>query len=181
MSILRAFASLALVGLAGGCAAWTVQGQASRGADLAHYRTYAWATGETDPFIDQHLRDQVNADLAQKGIYPAAAGQSPDFLVAYRLDSGDRLQTVVSNTVPYAPGASGAVVTPPLPMATTYAYTEQKLMLDFIDARTRRVFWRGYASFVTERPPEVSPARTEQAVTRILRKYPVAAAARPSG
>jgi hypothetical protein len=176
-------ATLALVGIAGGCASWTVRSETSPGAQLAHYQTYAWTAPSGDPLLDQRVRDGVAAKLAAKGIHPAAPGQAPDFFVAYREQSGPRVQTVVNDAVPWAPSASGGVATPPLPSAT-YVYTEQSLILDFVDARSGRVFWRGYASYVVDRPPAVSGEKAQQAVGRILRRYPapqVAAVPRPAG
>jgi len=181
MTQLRVLATLVLAVLAGGCASWTVKSETSPGAQLARYQTYAWAAPSDDPLLDQHVRDGVAAQLAARGIHPAAPGQAPDFLVTYRQENGPRLQTVVNDVVPWAPGVSGGVVVPPLPASATYVYNETSLILDFVDARTNRVFWRGYASYVVDRPPAVSGAKTQQAVGRILRKYPIAAVPRPAG
>ena len=181
MKSAHALASLLLLG--GGCAGWTVHSDTSPGAQLGRYQTYAWAQESTDdPLLDQRVRDQVTAQLAQKGIQPAAPGRTPDFLVGYFTESGPRVQNVVNADIPYAPSASGGVATPLLPPAT-YVYTEQALVIDFMDARTGRVFWRGYASYVVDKPPEVAPGKAQQAVSRILRKYPaeLASAPRPSG
>jgi len=184
MKLLRALASSLIVAAAGGCASWTVHSETSPGASLAHYQSYAWTAPSDDPLLDQRVRDSVAAKLAAKGIHPAAPGEAPDFLITYRQETGPRLQTVVNSVVPYAPGASGAVVTPPLPLSATYTYTETALIVDFIDARSNRVFWRGYASYVVNNPPAVSGAKTEQAVNRMLRKYPapqLAEVPRPTG
>jgi hypothetical protein len=172
---------LALVALTGGCASWTVKSETSPGAQLAHYQTYAWAAPSDDPLLDQRVRDGVASRLAARGIHPAAPGQAPDFLVTYRQETGPRVQTVVNDVVPWAPGASGGVVVPPLPASATYIYTETSLIVDFVDARSNRVIWRGYASYVLDKPPAVSGAKTEQAVGKIMRKYPVAAVSRPAG
>src|SRR5206468_2841631 len=94
------------------------------------------------------------------------------FLVAYSLHSGPRVQTVVNPPIVAAPGASGATYIAPLPAASTTIYTEEALRLDFVDARSGRVFWRGYASYVIDTPAAVSTQKTEQAVEKIMRKYP---------
>ncbi len=183
---MKALAYLLLLSMAGGCAGWTVKSDTSRHAELARYRSYQWlepAAADVDRLAAQRIHDEVAAQLAQKGIHPAAPGEAPDFLIGYRLDSGPRVQNVASAVPVYAPGASGATTTPPLPNMT-YVYQEQALVLDFIDASSGRVFWRGYASYVLDRPAPVSATKAEQAAARILRKYPaetVATAARPSG
>jgi hypothetical protein len=154
-------------------------------APLARYQSYQWLEpqgADVDRLAAQQIRDQVATQLAKKGIHPAAPGQTPDFYVSYRLDSGPRTQTVPSAPYLDAPGASGASSAPPLPRMT-YVYQEQALMLDFTDAASGRVFWRGYASYVLDRPAPVSTTKAQQAAAKILRKYPaeVATAARPSG
>ena len=165
---------LAMSALGAGCAAWTVKTETGHDADLARYQTYEWTGptgGTSDALVDQRVRDQVAAELAQKGIHEAAPGQRADFLVAYRVESTPRLQTVVNAPAGYAPGASGAVVTPALP-AMTYSYQDQALVLDFLDARSGRVFWRGYASYPLDRPAPASTAKTQKAVAKVLRRYP---------
>lgn len=165
---------LAMSALTAGCAAWTVKTETSRDADLSRYQTYEWTGpmgGASDELVDQRVRDEVAAQLAQKGLRPAAPGERPDFLVAYRVESTPRVQTVVNPSVVYAPGASGAVVTPALP-AMTYSYQDQALVLDFVDARSGRVFWRGYASYPLDQPAPASTAKTQKAVAKVLGRYP---------
>jgi hypothetical protein len=178
--------ALLLAGL-GGCASWTVRSETRPSAPLASYRTYQWAapspSPEADRLVDQRVRDRVAVDLAQKGIRPATVGETPDFYVEYAVGSGPRVQTVAydwgrGNNI----GGSGQTATPPAPSLQPYAYSEEELVLDFIDARSGRIFWRGYASYVVDRPPEVATGKTDEAVGRILRKYPaVAGTTRPAG
>jgi uncharacterized protein DUF4136 len=178
-------AAVALVALAGGCAAWTVRSEATAGTEqLGRYRTYAWVVppgAKDDPLLDQRVRDTVTAQLANRGIVPAAAGQTPDFLIDYRHNEGVLRQTIVDTPWIVYPGASGGTYVPPLPVASTYTYQSQALIVDFMDARSGRVFWRGYAAYASDRPAEATTAKTQQAVGKIMRRYPVAAVARPAG
>jgi hypothetical protein len=179
---------LILVAAVAGCANWTVRSEVSSTAPLAAYRTYEWATPasalEIDRLVDQRVRDRVAFDLAKKGIHPAAPGTTPDFYVEYSVGSGPRVQQVQYDFgLGTEVGGSGQTVIAPAPSLMPYVYAEAALVLDFIDARTGRVFWRGYASYVVDRPPEVATSKTSEAAARILRQYPVrfAGAARPSG
>jgi uncharacterized protein DUF4136 len=187
MKPITVVASVVLLVTSSGCAAWTVKSETVARADFARYQTYQWNTppsASADLLADQRIRDQVGAQLAARGIQPAAPGQRPDFLVDYRVLTGARVQTIVNNVVPYAPGASVPTVYPPFPASATYTYQDQALVLDFIDARSGRVFWRGYASYVLEKPAAASTTKTQQAVGKILRKYPgtqLASTSRPSG
>jgi hypothetical protein len=189
MGRIMTLAPLLLLGWVASCASWTVKSEASATVPYGQYRTYAWITppgvGTVDRLLDQHVRDQVAGDLAQRGIAPAADGAQPDFFVDYTVATGPLDQTVVADSGPaYGVGASGATYVPPLPRAATYRYTQGKLRIDFSDARTGRIFWRGYAAYGMDRPAEVSTVKAAEAAGKILRKYPapqLAGAMRPSG
>lgn len=170
-----ALAATLLVGATSGCAAWTVKSERVAAVSVARYRTFAWSqpagSATIDPLIEQRIRDQVTRDLGRRGIVPAAAGAAPDFLVDYRMTTSPLYQTVVQSPLYTAPSASGGVYVAPLPAAATYTYDNARLSLAFIDARTGRVFWHGFASYATDTPAEAVPHKAEQAVNKMLRRY----------
>ena len=177
-----------LVGLASACAPFTVKSESSATAPFGHYRTFAWASPAgavtIDPLIEQRIRDQVAGDLGRRGIVAASAGQAPDFLVDYRMETGALYQTIVQPQLFTSPGASGATYVPPLPASSTYTYNTAQVTLSFLDARSGRIFWHGFASYATDRPADAVPRKAEQAVQKMLRRYPateLATTSRPSG
>lgn len=179
---------LLLLACVAGCARWTVESQASAGWPYGQYRTYAWVTppgvAGVDPLLDQRVRGEIAARLARRGIAPAAAGATPDFIVNYTVVTSPLVQTVVADPGPTGVGASGATYTRPLPLVTTRSYAQGKLRIDFVDARSDRIFWRGFAAYAMDQPAELSAPKAAAAVGKILRRYPatqLAAGSRPSG
>jgi hypothetical protein len=152
-------------------------------ADFGRLRTYAWlphSTERADPRIDTELlrvrvQRSVDAELDRKGLTPAPSGAKPDLLVDYHVTTKEKVDVV---TFPsgwgYGPGWSYG----PATQAQSREYTEGTLILDFIDASTRQLLWRGTASaeIVPGRTPEQREQRIDQAVREILAPFPPHAA-----
>lgn len=167
-----------------GCASWSVKTESSESAQSGEYRTYAWSGSVDDRLLDQRIRDSIASELGRRGIVPASDPARADFLVEYTLTEGPLVQTIVNPNVPTQYAASGPYYVPALPTAMTYTYTQGRLTLDFLDAHSGRVFWRGVAAFGADRPIEAATSKAAKAVGKMLRKYPtpaLAAASRPTG
>jgi hypothetical protein len=170
-----------------GCANWTVRSESSAATRYGDYRTYAWAQprgSSGDRFLDQRIRDAVATDLARRGIQPATDVDHADCLIDYTLASGPLVQTIVAPGAYPLIGVSGGAYIGALPATMTYVYSDNRLMLDFIDPRSNKVFWHGAVAFSTDKPIEVSTSKATKAVDKIMRKYPapqLASASRPTG
>jgi hypothetical protein len=169
----------------------TVRSSEVPGTNLAQYRTFAWAQpdgGEGNWRWDhsagnmdrspagQTIRNQIVRNLEAKGVVPAAQGQSPDFLVRYQVVLRDRLD--------YAGWGWGGWGYGYWNGADVYTYTEGTIVVDFIDPRTREVFWRGSASRDVDHPENPDLHDVAGAVDKMMKKYPVRVAQageRPAG
>jgi hypothetical protein len=153
------------------CAGVSTEARMAPGTNLAQYRTFAWAprTQQTQSLADQAIRSSLEQDLAQKGIVQATQGP-PEFYVAYHTKT--RQETDVGY---YGWGYYGMGY----PAFDTYEVGT--LVVDFVDPRTRQVFWRGTASATVENPDNPDPNRIANAVNQLMQKYPsqVASAPRP--
>lgn len=157
--------------LAAGCASIDTNARVAPGADLAQYHTWAWAqndNGAAPTVADQAIKDSLAQNLAQKGLVPATNGPA-DFLIAFH--TATQQQTRVSPGSFYGYYAYG--------YPDVYTYTEGTLIVDFVDARTHKVFWRGTASGTAEHPDNPDPKRVAGAVDKLMEKYPQQVAATP--
>jgi uncharacterized protein DUF4136 len=161
---------------AAGCGA-SVHSSIAPNANLGQYKTFAFKTpqyraGKAESVAEQELRTALRNDMAQKGLTEAAAGQQPDFLVAYHVKEQQKLD-VEDVGYGFGWGWGGADV---------YQYTQGTIIVDFIDPRTNQAFWRGTASDVVNHPETPDVGRLDNAVAKLVNQYPsqMAAAPRPA-
>lgn len=135
-------ASLA-IGLLPGCAPVQVNSYAVPKADLRTYRTYAWEPGELgqtgDPRLDNNsfFRERVqkaaDGQLVFRGYQKATTGKA-DMLVHIHARVAQRINSSEIDRANCEQGECRA-----------YVYDHGTLLLDFVDARTNALIWRGWA------------------------------------
>jgi hypothetical protein len=166
-----------------------------------NYRTYAWAETEVKTQGDQN--PLLNSPIAQANIQQAIEGElskrglrrverNPDFLVTTHLFVEQAERTVMNNTppppsfYPYLVRYRGALIpvnygyyySPSYYQGThTEQYREGTLVLDFIDARTSNLVWRGSLGEPVNDPARLG-SQFADAAKDILEKFPKG---KPSG
>lgn len=175
--------SLALAATLAGCASMKIQTEFDPAGQYGNYRTYAWL--QTAPGTDQppavrnptvraRVIGMIDNGLAAKGLKLAPAGTEPDLLLWVM---GATQQRVEVSTYGYAYGGGMYAYGPygsmgtMMPVTEARAYTEGTLILDFVDARSKQLVWRGVASD-TLSSPTVPLSVIDEAVTKILAEYP---------
>lgn len=123
--------------------------------------SYAWIDSPKravrDPVVDNDLLESrvhraTNEQLAAAGLRPVADGQQPDLLVAYHVGEEQRVDINTTDNFygyygyypcwhcwgpgPYGYGGSDVWVN---------YYTQGTLLIDIIDAKTKKLVWRGVA------------------------------------
>ena len=153
---------LAMLALFTGCASMRVHSQVAPQADLGHYQTFSWLppSGKgPETILDQQVRAVLRAELTQDGLREAPAGAA-DFLVDYHV-----LQEHNIGVTDWGNGIYGWD-------PEVVAYTDGSFIVDFIDPRTNRVFWRASATSVVEHPGIVNVSRLEKAASQLMHRYP---------
>ena len=142
------------VGLPLSASAQQVRANWSKDAPFAQYKTYEWVASEATnhPFYRQYVGEYVNYALTKKkGLQQVTAAQNPDLYVTYHFTTRDVMDW---NTYGYGfgPGWGGwgwggwggwggmsYYQSRPTPRVIGF------LTIDLIDARTRKIVWRGEA------------------------------------
>lgn len=188
---------LLLIGLLAGCST-PVAVQQKPGTDFSQYRTYDWATTEVksadskNPIYrsslnDQQIQQAINTELAKRGIRPATGSAKPDFYLTYHLYIEEAERTVANPPAPgyafpyavsyrggYLPINYGYWYTTPYYNTgyRTETYTEGTMILDFIDARSNNLVWRGSMADAVNNPARLGEEFSKSAKD-ILDKFPV--------
>lgn len=156
-----------------GCATMRVSSFAERGIDLSQYRTYEWAPDDRfatgDPrldnnvFFQQRLRADVEKQLAAKG-FEKSTGDAAALLLHYHASINQQIDIAEADQ--------------------RYGYTDKRasslydagtILIDFVDARTDKLVWRGWAEGSLDGAidnQQWMEQAIDKAVTRILEKLP---------
>jgi hypothetical protein len=175
---LKVMAGVVAMVITTGCAATiSVSSHIDRSINFARYRTFDWGpadalpTGDPrldrDPFFKDHVQGAVERGLAARGLELTSSG-TPDLLIHYHANISDRIDV---NRVDRVYGYCSAGDCPP----ETVRYEAGTLVLDFIDASTNKLVWRGWAQNSVEdilRNRDKMAKTIDQAVAEMLRQLP---------
>jgi Domain of unknown function (DUF4136) len=171
LELIAAFALSALT--LSSCATMNVNSYAERGVAFTQYHTYNWdpagpmETGDprldNNPFFNERVQAKVETLLATRGFEKAASGM-PELMIHYHMSMNQRIDL------------SGVDQKyEPCDTCQPYVYEAGTLLIDFVDTRTNKVVWRGWAEGAMDGVVDnqkVLEQRIDQTVARILETFP---------
>ena len=146
--------------------------------DFSRYKSFDWAAVPQEkaaasswgsPFVAKRVHAAVESFLSQNG-YPKSSDGKPDFLVNVQLAVITMVE--VDRSLEGGPGhrmfgdsAFETVIT---------EYDEGTLIIDFLDAGTQKLFWRGTGTrrINQSSSPQKSAETINRWVSEILKQYP---------
>lgn len=169
-------AGVSIVALAlAGCATLSVDSYVARASDFTRYRSYAWAprgdfsTGDprldNNRFFSQRVEEAVDMQLAAHGLEKTTAGAA-DLLLHIHMRLDQQLDTAAFDRNDQRCIAENC---------QPDVYEAGTLMVDFMDRRTDRLAWRGWAEGSFEGvidDQQWMEMTVDKAVARILAKFP---------
>lgn len=168
-----------IAGLAG-CATFDVRTDWDPTVRFGTLQRYAWLepprSEEASPFADNDLlrkrvRLAVERALDERGYRQVESAEDADFLVTWSLELEERVRVNGSGVGGYYHSRRwwGGYTAQP----NVRNYQESTLVLDILDAETRELIWRGWASgIVRTRDRDRDPERLFEGVRKILSKFP---------
>jgi hypothetical protein len=192
MAALRRSMLLVAAALAG-CSTLTYNTQWDPGAPYATYTTYAWlstvpgaeqAAAIRDPAARALVVSAVDREMARRGFVELPPDKNPNFFV-YVIGWGkDRVDVTTYGYTymgaydkrpmldrleeTYGPWGPTPVTTP---VIEVNQYKEGTLVIDFVDANTKKLFWRGTASDTVTSPAHLKGV-IDEAVRKLIDAYP---------
>ena len=127
----------------------------SKRAAFSDYHTYQWIPSQNDnhPFYHQYVGDYVNYDLKKKGLQRVPASQNPDVLVTYHFLTQETSEQETTGFGDGGWGGWGGWGMGGMGMGGMYDSTTTNvpitmglLTVDIIDAKTKKIIWRGQAT-----------------------------------
>ncbi len=183
---------LSVLSLGFGCAPRVTVDTADN-VDFSRYRTYAWMqpsvkAGENPIYYNaiatQNVEQTIEGALSQRGL--RRTERRPDLLVGYHFFVEEKTRTVANNTGRmglYGPfygwGRWGFGGWGPSwwgwnswgPMYTQERYEAGTVVVDFVDARTKQLVWRGSVQNAIGNPARIKDQLARE-VARIVDRFP---------
>jgi hypothetical protein len=154
------------------CATTGISSYAEHGTNVGQYRTYTWGPANVqttgDPrldnnrFFQERVEAAVESQLNARGFEKAP--EAPDLLVRYYASVEQQLN---------ADGADRPYVA--CEDCRPFVFDAGTIVVDLIDARTRRLVWRGWAEGSIDGVIDNQAwmeKRVDEAVARILERLP---------
>jgi hypothetical protein len=149
-----------------------------KSVDFGQYKTYAWAKREVPdrmPLVVTLFKAAVDQELSGKGLQKTDS--DPDLLISYQ-GSIDAKNSVAAHDPGYT--TSGGVPPPDATMwggsisaASAQTEVQGALAIDMVDARHKRLVWRGTAKAKID-PQRQSkiPDQVNKAISEMFKKFP---------
>ena len=180
MKVIQILLVLCLIGFVSGCSSvYDVQYDYDLKVEFKGLKTYDWLPVPDKADINSldiaRVKAAVNAEMQAKGL--VMTSDNPDILIAEHLGKKDKINVRnwgygYSSYGGYWGGhwGSGGV--------SVYEYEEGSLILDFVDAKSKKMIWRGMVKVELDdqATPEEKESLIKEAIQKILKNFPPPAA-----
>jgi hypothetical protein len=170
--------------LAAGCAGQQITTDYSPATSFSQFKTFALVsspdTTAAQQLLDQRVRNAVQAQLTTKGL-TLADRQNADLYVGYGMVDKTHRQVYTYNDGWGWGGGWGwryyrwGVAWPMTVQRRVDTYTDGTVVVNLVDAKTKKVVWEGEVPDVVNLPvdnPVRATKEVDAAVTKLFTKYP---------
>ena len=163
------FLTLCATVLALSCSSINVSHDYDPQADFNNLKTFSWLPfpkkADVNQLVVKRIQDAVTGELETKGL---RLSSNPDFLIAMHGATKEKLDIQDwGYSSPRAAYWGRRDI-------SVQQYTEGTLILDFVDAKSKEMIWRGVATGAVDSgaSPEQRTKRINDVVAKLLAKFP---------
>lgn len=138
--------------------------------DFSKYKTYAWGQSQNpnaiqDSILLQTAQQNINSQLAAKGLQMVEESQNPDLIVV--MSGGMKQQTSYNawGTGGWRMGGGMASITPETSDVGT-------LIVDIYDANGKQMVWRGISQGTLSSKSSKNQKELNKAIEKMFKQYP---------
>ncbi len=163
------FLTLGATVLALSCSSINVSHDYDPQANFNNLKTFSWLSfpkkAKVNQLVVKRIQDAVTGELEAKGL---RLSSNPDFMIAMHGATKEKLD--IQDWGYSSPRAAYWGQRD----ITVQQYTEGTLILDFVDAKSKEIIWRGVASGAVDpgASPEKRTKRINEGVAKLLAKFP---------
>jgi len=159
------------------CSSVNVVTDYDHSASFDRYKTYSLVPSTDQlplsPSGEGALRDSLRTHLGSRGL--TEVSENADIHVVRHVSTKEKVTVHQSPGVPYPYGRYGMWAGAPSMYTDVTQYTEGTLILDFVDAKTQKLVFRGTITGTVGKP-ETNAERIREGVEKIVQDYPAAVA-----
>lgn len=168
--------------LLSGCETVSVSTDYDHAAPFGSYKTYTLAPpahGQTlSPSSEAALRDALRTELAARGIHEVQ-GKQADLDVVRHVFIQERASVQQYTDWgygryglwPYGYGYYGMWPGAPQTYTSVYQYREGTMIIDFVDAKTKKLVFRGIGTAIVG-DPQANAAKIREGVAKMMQGFP---------
>jgi hypothetical protein len=135
--------------------------------DFSKYKTYSWLKVDTpDTIWDSRVRDAINSELTKKGLNQVQADGDIGVVAVATTREKPTLETFYNDLGGWYWQGFGEATT------TVHTYKEGTLVVDLLDANTKKLIWRGSASDTLSNKAEKNTEKLDKAVNKMFSHFP---------
>ena len=169
----KRWAVVLVFALLAGCHQFHVESQVDPTVDFAQYKTYSFSTTASDipegftsghlfnSIMQRRIRAELYQELAKKGFTQVARGDA-NFIISFSTGARQDVDAVRADDGKTEPGAVGG---------SASAVTRGALVIHFIDPKTKKVLWQGWAEAVMKAGEDLDE-KVRAAVREVMKQFP---------
>lgn len=142
-----------------------------RATNFSNYRTYAWGQGTPpqNPLMARRISNEIDKQLAAKGLQEVNHNANPDLVVLYHAAVGAETQLNAHDTNGFDWGTMWGTG-----MSTTSMekIPVGELVVDIGDAKTKKLLWMSKATDALSDQPEKNEKKVDSALNKMFEKFP---------